>query len=135
MEHDVFSALASAIAAGGAERAQSRGGTRPNIVQSARALIQGGLDKPLTVTDLCEQLRVSPSTLRQSFLEHLGVSPQSYIKARRLNAVRALLREAPPDTRVSLVAGQFGFWHMGQFAADYRRQFGVLPSESLASAK
>jgi AraC family transcriptional regulator, ethanolamine operon transcriptional activator len=32
------------------------------------------------------------------------------------------------------IANTWGFWHMGQFAADYRRQFGELPSETLAHA-
>ena len=27
-------------------------------------------------------------------------------------------------------ASRWGFWHMGQFAADYRRKFGELPSET-----
>ncbi|GAG76698.1 unnamed protein product, partial [marine sediment metagenome] len=29
------------------------------------------------------------------------------------------------------LAGVNGFWHMGQFAADYRRIYGKLPSETL----
>jgi AraC-like DNA-binding protein len=29
------------------------------------------------------------------------------------------------------LAGVNGFWHMGQFAADYRRIYGELPSETL----
>ena len=29
------------------------------------------------------------------------------------------------------LAGVNGFWHMGQFAADYRRIYGQLPSETL----
>jgi AraC family ethanolamine operon transcriptional activator len=27
-------------------------------------------------------------------------------------------------------ANNWGFWHMDRFAADYRRQFGELPSET-----
>jgi AraC-like DNA-binding protein len=30
---------------------------------------------------------------------------------------------------VSSIAAQYGFWHMGQFAADFKERFGVLPSE------
>jgi AraC family ethanolamine operon transcriptional activator len=29
------------------------------------------------------------------------------------------------------LAGIQGFWHMGQFAADYRRIYGELPSDTL----
>jgi hypothetical protein len=29
------------------------------------------------------------------------------------------------------VANNWGFWYMGRFAADYRRQFGELPSVTL----
>ncbi|NOR23809.1 MAG: helix-turn-helix domain-containing protein [Desulforhopalus sp.] len=29
------------------------------------------------------------------------------------------------------VSNVWGFWHMGQFAADYRNLFGELPSETL----
>jgi AraC family ethanolamine operon transcriptional activator len=29
------------------------------------------------------------------------------------------------------LAGIHGFWHMGQFAADYRRIYGELPSDTL----
>jgi len=34
-------------------------------------------------------------------------------------------------TLVTDVANSWGFWHMGQFAADFRRQFGELPSETV----
>ena len=36
----------------------------------------------------------------------------------------------PSTTRVTDVANEWGFWHLGQFAADYRRHFGELPSET-----
>ncbi|MCK5375915.1 MAG: helix-turn-helix domain-containing protein, partial [Acidobacteria bacterium] len=32
---------------------------------------------------------------------------------------------------VTDVANNWGFWHMGQFAADYRKMFGELPSQTL----
>ena len=32
------------------------------------------------------------------------------------------------------VAHRWGFWHMGQFARDYRRLFGELPSETRDTA-
>jgi AraC-like DNA-binding protein len=35
-----------------------------------------------------------------------------------------------PYSAITDVANEWGFWHMGQFAADYQSQFGELPSET-----
>jgi AraC family ethanolamine operon transcriptional activator len=45
--------------------------------------------------------------------------------------VRRELVPTTPPVKVVDVANRWGFWHMGQLAADYRRQFGELPSETL----
>jgi AraC family ethanolamine operon transcriptional activator len=74
----------------------------------------------------------SERTLRRGFRERFGVSPKAYLLAQRLIDVRRTLRTADPDaTLVADVANRFGFWHMGQFAADYRKHFGELPSQTL----
>ena len=54
------------------------------------------------------------------------------LQTRQLNAVRRNLRASGPrgDT-VRNVAARWGFWHMGQFARDYRNLFGELPSQTL----
>ena len=58
----------------------------------------------------------------------LEPADQRYLHALRLNRARRELRLADPDvSRVSDVANRWNFWHMGQFAADYRRLFGELP--------
>ena len=62
--------------------------------------------------------------LKDSF----GLSPKSYMKVRRLTAVHESLLQSDNSERISDIANRWGFWHMGSFAADYRRQFGELPS-------
>ena len=58
--------------------------------------------------------------------------PEQYLRARRLNGVRKILRShGPGEVRIYEVANEWGFWHMGQFAADYRKLFGERPSETL----
>ena len=53
----------------------------------------------------------------------------SYLHALRLNRARRELRLADSEfSCVSDVANRWNFWHMGLFAADYRRLFGGLPS-------
>ena len=47
------------------------------------------------------------------------------------NVRRELWESDPLTTKVNDVASLWGFWHMGQFAADYRKLFNELPSETL----
>ena len=67
-----------------------------------------------------------------AFLDKYSVTPKSYLQSLRLNdAYKILLQSDPETTKVTDVAISLGYWHMSQFAADYRRQFGELPSETL----
>ncbi len=90
-------------------------------------------DIPLSVQDLSRMAGISIRTLEYVFLERFGVPPQKYLKARWLNAVKRELCTADvTSTKISDVANYWGFWHIGQFSADYRWLFGELPSETLA---
>ena len=86
---------------------------------------------PITVARLCVEAATSLSTLKRVFLAEFGMSPKCYIRARYLSAVRDALANSPPGTRIVDVANRWGFWHMGQFARDFRTMFGELPSSTL----
>ena len=89
--------------------------------------------QPVTVRELCREVRVSWRTLNYAFRERFEVTPKAYLSAVRLNGARKDLRNADPDhKKIAEVANRWGFWHMGQFAADYRRLFRELPSETLS---
>lgn len=84
------------------------------------------------VGELCKFAGVSERTLRNAFNAHFGVSPKAYLMARRLNGVRRdLKRLAEEGASINEIAAHWGFWHMGQFAADFQRHFGELPSEAI----
>jgi AraC family transcriptional regulator, ethanolamine operon transcriptional activator len=105
---------------------------RESALKRALKIIAEMNDEPPTVAELCRMAGASERLLRYAFLERFGVSPKAYLLAVRLNGVRKELRDADPSsTKVIDVANSWGFWHMGQFAADYRRLFGELPSETL----
>lgn len=87
-----------------------------------------------TVKDLINVSGVSRRTLEYAFMERFGMSPDRYLKTIRLNGVHKELKKADTsEVIISDVANEWGFWHMGQFAADYRRLFGELPSETLST--
>jgi AraC family transcriptional regulator, ethanolamine operon transcriptional activator len=91
-------------------------------------------DDRLTVLDFCRRTGVGKRTLEYAVQEQFNNSPKKYINALRLNNVKKELRNSySSSTKVIDVANQHGFWHMGQFAKDYKLMFGELPSDTLNS--
>ena len=86
---------------------------------------------PIGVTELCQAVGTSLSTLNRLFTARFDMTPKAYIRARCLSAVRDELATAPCGEKVVAIANRWGFWHMGQFARDYREMFGELPSATL----
>lgn len=84
----------------------------------------------LSVKELCKVSQVSERTLEYAFLEKYQVSPSSYIKSHHLNLVKKeLVKLKGRKKRVSDIAIKYGFHHMGQFSADFKKQFGLSPSK------
>jgi AraC family ethanolamine operon transcriptional activator len=107
---------------------------RQKVVAQARSLVMACPDHALTVPELCEQLHVSRRTLQYCFEDVLGHSPIVYLRAVRLNGARRQLRDAARQQQglgVQDVAARWGFWHMSQFALDYRKLFAESPSDTL----
>ena len=95
-------------------------------------VIIDGVHEPLTVDDICREVGVSHRTLEYAFRARFDLSPKAYIRTLRLNCVRKELRMSDPlTTSITKVANRWGFWHMGQFAADYRKLFVEIPTETL----
>jgi AraC family ethanolamine operon transcriptional activator len=104
---------------------------RKQVVEQIQQYIQQNKDVPLTITDLCQVANVSRRTLQYSFESILNVSPIQYLRLTRLNGVRRSLHQTDNPKPVSDIAAQWGFWHLSQFAKDYKQLFGELPSETL----
>ena len=85
----------------------------------------------ITVSDVYKYSSVSWRTLDRAFKERFGVTPKQYIVATRMVGVRRALISAPPGTKITGIANDWGFWHLGRFSSDYRSMFGELPSQTL----
>lgn len=104
---------------------------RAALVRRAEEILRSILGRPLTSLELCEALGATDRTLRLAFHERFGMGPLAYHRVLRLNAAREALRKGEP---VALVAGRFGFRHLGRFAGEYAWQFGEKPSETRLSS-
>lgn len=99
------------------------------VVERARDYIHRNLSEQIRLSELCTYARAQSRCLEYGFREITGLSPFSYVKALRLgNVRRALLSPELLLRSISEIACDSGFWHLSQFAVDYRKFFGESPS-------
>ena len=111
---------------------KSRSRKRDIAISIAENYISDSTSEVVTIPELCDVANISERTLEYAFRERYGMTPKRVTLVYRLNMVRKQLRKTEPRAAlVSEIARQYGFWHMSQFTADYQRQFGELPSETL----
>jgi AraC family transcriptional regulator, ethanolamine operon transcriptional activator len=104
---------------------------RARVLKAALAAINDCPEKTLSVGDLCRVARASERTLHHAFMERFGLPPALYMKALRLNGARSdLCGDHEPSIKIADIANKWGFWHLGQFAKDYRQWFSELPSDT-----
>ena len=106
------------------------GCTLTAAINPALSYIEEHLAEGITVRDVSKATGVSRRTLEYAFRKQLDASPKSFINEQRLILTRRTLRRELGERAIADIANQFGFWHMGQFARDYYRRFGELPSQT-----
>jgi len=103
---------------------------RSRAVNHALEIIEAGLEDGVSIREVASLSGMGRRTLEYAFRDRLGVSPKAFINAQRMILTRRDLRARAGDIPIADIANRWGFWHMGQFARDYSRQFGELPSQT-----
>jgi AraC family ethanolamine operon transcriptional activator len=85
----------------------------------------GAASSPVYSRELAERLAVSIRTLQSAVRVQHNMSLHSYVRWKRLMTARQKLQQGMTVKRAAL---ESGFWHVGEFARDYRNLFGELPS-------
>jgi AraC-like DNA-binding protein len=92
----------------------------------ARDILDRALADPPKVLDLARQLGVHVSTLQAHFKATLGTTIFGYVRARRLDMARILIRDH--GLGIAEASYKVGFTNAAAFSVAYRRQFGRSPS-------
>lgn len=102
-------------------------------VRAAVNYIEEHLADPLTLRDIAIHTNRSVRSIQQAFHDDLRTTPMNYVRDRRLERARNQLADALPRDGVTVtdVAERWGFNHLGNFSAAYRRRFGESPSQTL----
>lgn len=132
VESELCSRLLLALARGLAVHPYESSRRQQHVLKVAEAFIKAHAHQAPTIHDLCQQHCISERTLRSAFHRRYGVSPKAFLMAYRLSHARRQLCQHPRGSvSIQDVAATWGFWHMGQFAHDYKAMFNELPSETL----
>ncbi len=110
---------------------------RHRCLDKALDYIHAHAHEGLSLADIAQASGVSPRTLEAAFMRSHGVSPLHYARNVQLEGVHAWLssgRARAQGLRVTDVAIQHGFSHLGRFASYYRQRFGCTPAQTLRSA-
>jgi AraC-like DNA-binding protein len=100
-------------------------------VKRAIDFIEANLEVPIGLAEITAAAGVPGRTLLDHFKRYKGVSPIAYLRRARFAQVHRALQHAEPEERVTDIAMNLGFAHMGRFSVEYRKRFGESPSETL----
>jgi AraC family ethanolamine operon transcriptional activator len=103
------------------------------IFRQIRDVLEASLGRPIYSEELATQVGVSVRSMHDAILRYHGMSLHRYLRLRRLWLVRRRLLAGAES--VKAIALAFGFWHLGDFSASYRLQFGETPSQTLAKSR
>jgi AraC-like DNA-binding protein len=132
IEDGLWALLLSALQGERRENGHQRSGGYAIYVKPAEEFILGHLDTPIRVADIAAAVGISVPTLNRAFRKCHGMGPKAFVKQRRLDRVRSELHRADPrSTTVTAIATKYGFWHLSQFAADFKSVFNEAPSDTL----
>ena len=132
LESELLESILDALFQGNPASNELKGRARCRVLNQAMDYALCHQDVPLKVSDLVFAAQTTERTLERAFRQGLGMTPKQYLLGLRMSGVHhRLWCSSGPETSVSAIANEWGFWHMGQFAKDYRRLFGELPSTTL----
>ena len=98
-------------------------------IDTTRRRLDIGVDKMLVAA----AIGVSQRVLEMGFKEMLGISPQKFLRWRRMNSLRRDLRSASPEMgTVTDIVSRWGFKELGRTAVEYKQLFGESPSRTLS---
>lgn len=130
----VLDLLALAVSVSGRILPPERATRRSIASIRARDEIERRLESPgLNVDHLCRILDISRTSLQRLFHEEGGVG--TYIRGRRLEAIRRALANPHNQETIAALADRLGFSDAAHLSRLFRARYGSAPSDYRASAR
>lgn len=91
--------------------------------------LKAHFDQPIIIEDLASDVGMSISGFHQHFKDITGLSPLQYQKNLRLMEARRLVQLS--EEQITQIAMNVGYESPSQFSREYKRLFGISPSQEL----
>lgn len=89
--------------------------------------IESDPGKKISFTQLSESLNLSERNFRKMFTLIMGMSPKAYQQELRLKTAAYALRDG--SVTMAEIAEDLGYYSQFQFSRDFKKRFGVTPTE------
>ncbi|WP_162792327.1 AraC family transcriptional regulator [Novosphingobium sp. P6W] len=101
-------------------------------VEKTRLHIDANFAEPLFMQGLARNVGTNETKLSQAFRTAFGMTVFEYVRNRRMEEARRLLRRF--DMSVTEIAFEVGYEHSCNFSVAYKRHFGITPKSERAAA-
>lgn len=101
-----------------------------DCIYHARDILDRTYKNPPSIVELAKQVGISDRTLQRGFRQLFDITVIGYITYLRIQQAEQLLRSG--NVSVAEVANLVGYSHLGHFAAAFKRQIGISPSDCLS---
>jgi AraC-like DNA-binding protein len=102
-----------------------------SVVEASRRLL--GSSGRLRINQLCRDIGTSRVTLSRKFREQVGLTPKTYARVIRINAIMQQLESTGPDDW-AMLAEDFGYHDQSHLSHDFQEFCGASPGEYLRRA-
>lgn len=101
-------------------------GREPQAVARAKELLAASLSEPPSLEQLAVAVGLSPFHFARVFRHATGMPPHAWLRQRRLEQARALLRAGCAPLEVAM---QLGFADQSHLSRQFKHSYGVSPGE------
>lgn len=98
-------------------------------IHYAAEILRSRLETPPSQAELAQQVGIAHCTLHKGFREIFNMTPFAYLTRCRMEQAEQLLRQL--DHTVAEVANRVGYANPAQFAAAFKRHFGITPRDCM----
>lgn len=105
---------------------EPRLGREREAIQRARRYIDECFDQGISLTQLAEQVALSPYYLLRAFRAEVGMPPHAYLESVRIRHAQRLIEAGNP---LAQVAADIGFSSQSHFTNRFKQFIGVTPGQ------